>query len=665
MSCSPKSSLSPEPAAVAEQTRPSILLVTFDTTRADRMGVEFEGVETPNYDAMAARGAVFSHAYATAPMTLPSHTSMLTGVYPAAHGVHQNGWYVPEDRELLAILLKEQGYATAAFVSAFSLASEFGLDRGFDVYDDELGASGLERNAVDTTDRALDYLAKRPAEPLFLWVHYFDPHEPYEPPEPFRSRYEGSPYLGEIALMDREFGRLIKAFEERFRGGEFNILVVGDHGQGLGEHGEDLHGKLLYQGVMRVPLIIAGNAISKGVVDGPVSIRRVFHTILGWAGGDESEDLLNGEPEVVMAEALKPYLDYGWQPQVMAISGRTKVIRSGEIEVYDLDADPAESRNLVDEIELEPELERALSEYPIHASASGGHTEGLSPEARERLAKLGYVNSDLRPTLRDDAPNPKDMTHVFNDLNVGSTMFLKEEYERAIPYFERVLAADPGNPVGSLRLAVAHSVLGREGEAERYFERAQRINPESLDLRYYYAVHLFRFGRWDQAKPLFEGVVVEMPRRIGVLMSLMVIRESEGRIDEARSFLRRAMALKEPTTEDFVKLGELSMALRDTPSAIEAFERARQLEGPGFSHSLELGLCYMVNRQLPDAARVLDEVSRFDPEYPFALYKRAQVAIVLGEPDRAHRIRLAYEAADEEIRELIANDPLFQAAPRR
>jgi arylsulfatase A-like enzyme/Tfp pilus assembly protein PilF len=660
LACSPDAPTTPRPAAVAEQQPPSILLVTLDTTRADRVGMEFEGVETPNLDALASRGLRYPHAYATAPMTLPSHTSMLTGLYPAAHGVHLNGWYVAEDQVLLAPLLKEHGYTTAAFVSAFSVASEFGLDRGFDVYDDEFGADGLERNAVVTTDRVLQYLGNRTTEPLFLWVHYFDPHEPYEPPEPFLSRYKGNPYLGEIALMDREFGRLLTAFEARFGSGEFRMLVVGDHGQGLGEHGEDLHGKLLYQGVMRVPLVVAGTSISSDTIDRPVSIRRVFHTVLGWAGAEEGEDLLNGEPEIVMAEALKPYLDYGWQPQVMAISGNIKVIRSGEFEVYDLESDPMESRNLARTVELDNQLRTAIDEYPIYSSADRGATNTLSQESRKRLAELGYVVSESRPSLREDAPNPKDMTHLFHDLNVGTTMFLHERYDTAIPFFARVLAADPGNTVACLRLAVAHSVLGHKEEAESYFERARKIDPRSMNLRDYYAAHLFRFGMWDEAEPLFESLVVERPRNVDILISLAQIRESQGRNDEARDYLRRAMALEEPTAFEYLKLGELSMGLQDTLAAIEAFEMAWQLQGNEFTHALELGVCYMAIGRLPEAVRALDAVPRSDPEYAFALYKRAQLSFLMSEPDREQRLRLAYESADEEIRELIANDPLFQ-----
>jgi tetratricopeptide (TPR) repeat protein len=397
----------------------------------------------------------------------------------------------------------------------------------------------------------------------------------------------------------------------------------------------------------------------------PVSIRRVFDTILGWARVRESEDLISGQPEIAMAEALKPYLDYGWQHQVMAIGGHIKVIRSGELEIYDLESDPAESHNLAGEIELDEELRTAVEAYPIYPSADANERGTLSRGARDRLAALGYISSEGRPSLREDAPNPRDMTHLFHDLNVGTTMFLHERYDTAIPFFARVLAADPGNTVACLRLAVAHSVLGHKEEAESYFERARKIDPGSMDLRDYYAAHLFRFGMWDEAEPLLESVLVEMPRKEGILISMAQIRERQGRFEEARAFLRRAMALQEPRAFEYLKLGEFSMALQDTPAAIKAYEMARQLQGSGFTHSLELGVCYMAIGRLPEAARALDQVSQLDPDHPFALYKRAQVSVILGEPDRDQRIRLAYERGDREVRELIENDPLFQGLPLR
>jgi len=219
---------SPPPPVV----RPSILLVTLDTTRADVVGPEARGVSTPAFDALARRGRLFRHAYATVPETLPAHASLMTGLYPAGHGVHENARPLPRDRPLLAERLRQAGYRTAAFVSSFVLAKRFGLARGFDHYDDELPAGHVERSADLTTERAIAYLRQPGDRPLLLWVHYFDPHYPYAPPEPFRSLHADRPYLGEVAAMDHALGRLVQAFEAR-AGSASAIVVVGDHGEGL------------------------------------------------------------------------------------------------------------------------------------------------------------------------------------------------------------------------------------------------------------------------------------------------------------------------------------------------------------------------------------------------------------------------------------------------
>ena len=231
--------------------------MTLDTTRADAIGPEAKGVETPAFNALAARGRRFRQAYATVPETLPSHASMLTGLYPAGHGIHENARYLSETHTVLAERLRQTGYGTAACVSSFILARRFGLARGFEAYDDELSPRSVERSAAETTARALAQLAEKPRPPLFMWVHYFDPHAPYTPPEPFRSRYAKTPYLGEVAAMDQQLGRLVQAFEELVPG-PIAIVVAGDHGEGLGDHGESQHGNLLYQSTMRVPLLLVG-----------------------------------------------------------------------------------------------------------------------------------------------------------------------------------------------------------------------------------------------------------------------------------------------------------------------------------------------------------------------------------------------------------------------
>jgi arylsulfatase A-like enzyme/Flp pilus assembly protein TadD len=643
-----------------ERPRPSILLITLDTTRADSVGFESDAVETPALDALAARGTRFAQAWTTVPMTLPAHTSILTGLYASEHGIRENSRFLDEDRVLLAERLRAAGYSTAAFVSGYPLKRRFGLAQGFDHYDDEMGAGNAERTAGPTTDRALSYLESKAAGPVFVWVHYFDPHDPYEPPEPFRSRYPSSPYLGEIAYTDQELGRLVDAFETRFEASR--ILVVGDHGEGLGDHGEMLHGNLLYGSVMRVPLVIAGAGVPAAVVETAVSVRRVFDTVLAWSGLESSFDLLAPTEEVVMGEALKPLLQYGWQPQVMAVRGSIKVIQSGDTEVFDLQSDPGESENVAGDLEIDPGILEAIRSYELvpEVEASG---DSLDEETRKQLAALGYVGGEGPAPLRVDAPNPRDMTHLFDDLNEGAELFVREQYAASIRIFEGVLAEDPENFMVTVRLAVSHSILGDEGRALQLFSRAEEISPGSIDLRHYLGMHYFRFERWNLAAPLLEEVLTAMPRKLPALEALARIREGEGRFADAARLLERIIDLKASPAAEWVRLGELRMAVADTPGAIRAFEEARMLQGPDFKGHLELGVCYLAARDPASAARMLDQVPSNHPGYPMALFKRAQASVLLGEPEWRERVRLAYERSDPTTRRLIENEPLFQGAP--
>ncbi len=632
-----------------------------DTTRADSMGFESSGAETPALDALAARGTRFTQAWTTAPMTLPSHTSMMTGLYPSQHGIHENSRFLDEGHTVLAQRLEGAGYITAAFISGYPLKREFGLARGFDHYDDDLGRGNAERAAGPTTDRVLAYLQTATEGPLFIWVHYFDPHDPYAPPEPYRSRYATNPYLGEIAFMDQEVGRLIEAFESRDAGAGTRILAVGDHGEGLGDHGELLHGNLLYQGVMRVPLVAAGSGIPVGTVETAVSTRRVFDAIASWAGLDSEFDLLAPDEEIVMGEAMKPFLQYGWQPQVMAVRGPVKVIQSGVFEVYDPRTDPAESVDLSGSVEIDQEILDAIRDYQVVPTADGqAAAASLTKEAREQLAALGYVGWDSPAPLRENAPIARNMTFLFGDLDRGSALFAREEYGASIKVFEGVLARDPMNLMVVVRLAVAYSVLGDQARAEQLFERAQEIHSGNIDLKHYIAMHNFRFGRWDVAAPMFEDVLEVMPHKLPALEALARIREKQGRFDEAARLMERIIPLKESPAPEWIRLGELEMAMTDTPGAIRAFEEARKLQGDAFDRYIELGVCYLAAQRFGDAADALDHVPRTHPGYAMALFKRAQVSALLGEPDWRQRVQLAYEMGDPEIRRLIENEPLFQ-----
>jgi choline-sulfatase len=647
------------PAAPA--VRPSILLITLDTTRADAIGPEAPGADTPAFNALAARGRRFRQAYATVPETLPSHASMLTGLYPAGHGVHENARFVAARHPLAAERLKQGGYRTAAFVSSFVLARRFGLARGFDEYDDELAAGSVERGSRETTDRAIAYLSRAGDQPVFLWVHYFDPHTPYLPPEPFRSAYRDRPYQGEVAAMDREVGRLVQAFDAHSasRRVPAAIIAASDHGEGLGDHGETQHGHLLYQSTMHVPLVVVAPGVEPGTSDTPASSRRIYHTLLDIAGIDPALSLRAVDSrEVVIGEAMKPFLEYGWQPQIMAVEAGRKAIFAGTTEVYDLAADPGEARDLGSGANLSTGMRQALDDYPV-PSPEAARPAPLSDEARRSLASLGYVSAGAPPTVRKDAPRPIDMVHLFGAMEQAATLFVQERYAEAIPLLRTIQQQDPHNLDVVLRLATAHSSLGQNGPALEAFKRAAAIAPRSPDVRMYLALHYARGAEWPRAVPILEQVLAETPDRLPAIEALAALREKQGRVADAIALRQRIHTLRAPTAADLVALGRLAMAAQQTAIAIGAFEQARALAGARFDRDLELGVLYLASRRFTDARDALDRVPSSHPEYPMALFKRAQVSVLLDEPDRAARIALARRHADATTRALIAGERLF------
>lgn len=632
-------------ATTSGSPRPSILLVTLDTTRYDSIGPEAAGVETPSFNAIAARGRRYRQAYAAVPETLPSHTSIMTGLYPGGHGVHENSRYVPAGVPLLAEQLQKAGYRTSAFVSSFILARRFGLARGFDVYDDALPDGMNERPSRQTTDAAIADLrgsagpersglqGAAMTQPRFVWVHYYDAHYPYDPPEPYRTRYRAHPYLGEIAAMDGQLGRLVSAFEHATAGSPTAIVVVADHGEGLGEHGEQQHGDLLYQGTMHVPLVLVGPGIQPGVNDEPVSTRRVYYTILDWAGLGSAHSLRGSDHDVVLGEAMKPFLEYGWQPQVMAVGGKYKAILAGKVETYDLSTDPKETHNLGSGVALPPGVRKALEDYPVPSPAAEHAANTLDPDAARRLASLGYVSAGAAPIVRKDAPRPADMTALLDVIEHAEGLFGDKRYAQAIPLFERVLTKDPYNLDAALSLASAYSALGQNDRAIEMFQRAAAIAPQSEDVKTYLGLHYVRMKDWDRAAALLEQVVAQSPNRATAVEALATVK---------------------------INQGERAMDAGDTGGAIADFERARNLEPSTFTHYLELGVLYLAAHRFEDARGALDRVPSTSPEYPMALFKRAQVSVLLHEPDAAARIQAARDHADATTRPLIQRERLFQ-----
>jgi arylsulfatase A-like enzyme/tetratricopeptide (TPR) repeat protein len=585
-------------AAERPRSSPEILLVTLDTTRADHLGSwGWDHAHTPNLDALASRGCRFSSCDTAAVTTLPSHASILTGTYPPRHGVRDNLVFrLGSGSETVAEILRAEGYDTAAVVSAVVLARHYGLDQGFGVYDDDLGqgyARGTvieERDARATTDRALEVLAGL-QRPYFLWVHYFDPHEEYRPPPPWGARVGGPTrlYDAEIAFMDSQLGRLLEAVGEHCL-----VLVVGDHGEMLGDHGEPTHGILLNRGARRVPLILAGPGVSPGrEVHTLVRTVDVAPTLLEAAATEVPSDL-DGEsllPLLVSraggdrtsyCEGFMALLTHRWYPLRALSDRRWLYLDAPQPSLYDLRRDPDERRDVASRRRA---AARRWGEGMAALLAScgeslhtpvGGDDASSTPslEQRRQLAALGYLEGRAEAQPSPSLPDPRSMMDVVQALDRASEAVQQARFDRALALLEGVLprsphsipalnltavclhqdgrleealelfrrAADasPRSPVVASNLAGCLLELGRTEAAEREFSRVLELDPTADEA----AVHLARLlrdrGQVGEALELLDGVLEAGGRRPQVLLERGVALASLGRLEHALDDFRQA-----------------------------------------------------------------------------------------------------------------------------
>ena len=420
-------------AACSRRRRPpkNVVLVSIDTLRADHVGCYgAKGNPTPNIDRLAARGVRFEKAWSAVPMTTPSHVTLMTGLMPPTSGVRTNGRErVPDGRTTLAEILRAKGFSTAGFVGAFPLDRQFGFDRGFDLYDDRMpkfdrGPSrfSAEQKGSVVVDRALEWYGSRNrAKPFFLFVHLYDPHGPYAPPEPFRSKYAKDPYTGEVAYADEQVGRLVAALEKDGRRDDTLFVVLSDHGEGLGEHGELTHQVLVYDSTLRVPLVLAGPGLPAGkVTPEPARLVDLLPTLCNRIGAKSPEGIAGVDlapawspkrsplppKRLFWAESLEPEVQYGWARLTSVRDGRWKYIRAPQEELYDVDADPGETQNLLSRGKgarplrllgagsgLAEPLPRLLKRATPFLARGGQAPQSIDPEAAKRLQSLGYLGA--------------------------------------------------------------------------------------------------------------------------------------------------------------------------------------------------------------------------------------------------------------------------------
>ena len=570
-------------ACAPPMERPSVLLITLDTTRADRLGAYGkEQAGTRNLDALAREGALFEWAFTTVPITLPAHASILTGTYPDRHGVHDNGWALPPEPVTLAEVLREADYRTAAFVSAFPLYSRFGLDRGFEVYDDKLPAQRTARRSVqqrfaqEVVEEASTWLTRLdPEDPFFLWVHFYDPHNAYWPPPPYTQWYASDLYQGEIAYMDEWIGELLEHLEEAGRADDTIVAVVADHGEALGEHGERTHAELIYNSTMRVPLILRGAHIDAGRrISEPVSVVDLLPTLLDLVSleiprevqGTSLAPALRGESppsRSIYFESLYSRLHHGWSELRSIVREGWKYIEApaatGEGELYALAADPDE---LHDRVAEHPDVARRLREEldSQRSSPTRGSSLVSPPSLREdeqrKLEALGYLTTKISPLGEDDL-HPRDGVNVFALYQDAVDRIQGGRLHLALPLVEKIEREYPGS-------LLAHKVRGRLwielGEEDpsvlpgalEELESALALAPDSPDEHRYVAEAHFALGDWPTGLRIFADATRSAPHRADLRNDYVgLIDEALQRVDELERThrLEEARAVAETLVE--------------------------------------------------------------------------------------------------------------------
>jgi arylsulfatase A-like enzyme/Flp pilus assembly protein TadD len=664
----------------------NLLLITLDTLRADHLGsYGYRAAITPNLDRLAKEGVRFAQASSAVPLTLPAHATLLTGLLPPHHGLRNNGaGTLPPGTETLATRLAGAGYRTAAFVGAFVLDRRFGLTPGFEVYDDEIERdprAGVtleaERPGREVVDRALAWLERDDPRPFFLWVHLYDAHAPYEPPPAWRDRHPGRPYDGEISEVDEQVGRLLAALQKSGRARRTVIAVVGDHGEGLGEHGEQTHGLLLYEPTLHVPLLLrAPGRLARRVIATPVSTVDLAPTLAGLldrplaAGGDGggggdsrggattggrgahphpprgidgrdlSATLLGAgapEPGEIYAETEYPAL-FGWSPLSSLRRRDRKYIASPGGELYDLGRDPRERTNLLRAAAGPPGEAKGfaarLSE--IEKGAVGGARPAVDAETRSRLASLGYVAG--APGARSEtgaaaagsglAPPRVDLFQRFeaaaSRLDAGQTAV-------ALGELEALVAADPANPVFRGKLAQAHRSNGDFDRAIALYRQAAEQAADDPEAWYNLAATLQDAGRPVDARAAVQRALKLDSRRPEAHNTLGIVYMAQGKAEAARGEFASATELDPRNAPAWNNLGNALRAQGRLDEAASAYQRSSAV-APRYAEPLN-GLGTL-------------EVDRNRPRAALSLFERA-----LALAPESHEIRLnraiAYDMAGD------------------
>ncbi len=582
------------PTTGAPAPRANLLLVSIDTLRADRTG----GALTPALNALAARGARFVNARSPVPLTLPAHASLMTGLLPPRHGVRLNGAHrLAAGTPTLATVLRRAGYRTAAFVGAYVLDPRFGLAEGFEAYDAEIprrdevaGELEAERRGDLVVDRAIAWLSAQSAgAPFFLWVHLYDPHAPYAPPPGWTERAGGHPYDGEVAFADAQLGRLLQAAGAQGGDGRTVVVVAGDHGESLGDHGEPTHGLLIYDAAVAIPLVVAGPGVTPAVRRDAASLVDVAPTVSRLLGveplpGASGRDLLSTGAAASEAEI---YLetDYpataGFAGLRGLVSGRWKYVGGAEHpELYDLASDPGETKD-VSEVHSGTSAGMGARVRALEASAVPPATATPSAEAAERLRALGYIAAAPAAPVPGSAPaSPRALVAVWPEFQAALADVAGGRYAAALPTLARLARDFPASPLFASSHARALDEAGRGREALAAYRRALERWPGNTVLLQGYATAARTAGLPDEAMKAEQAVLALDPTDAAAENGIGLLHADQGRPAQARDAFRRALALDPHVVSYWVNLGNACRETGEAAEADDAYRRALALD-PG------------------------------------------------------------------------------------
>jgi choline-sulfatase len=625
--------------------KPNVILISLDTTRADHLGCYGNGnARTPAMDKLAQNGVLFSQTASTAPLTLPSHSSIMTGLYPTNHGVRLNGTNALSQQHVtLAEALSDQGYQTGAFIGAFVLDGRWGLNQGFGRYDDQfdlarfkqLDLAAVQRPADQVIDAALGWLEGQKSSPFFAWIHLYDAHTPYAPPEPllseFGSRGAEGLYDGEIAFVDQQVDRLVSWLRTAGLNERTIVVVVGDHGEALGSHGEGTHGFYIYDYALHVPFIVSTPIDRmRGVrVDTQVSLVDVFPTVLGLTGVDSKSTIHGrslvplmlgsppGEEVFAYSESMAPDLQFGWSALHSLRSARYKYIEAPRPELYDLVADPGEQTNIFGRqatfaFELSRRLERLIADSSRDAPAP--EAANLDQQTLERLAALGYVGTSApakRPAGGSKAmADPKDKLDVFMAVQRAGELMADGDYAGSARALESAIQKEPMMPQALLMLGSSYTELGRRKEAKAQFDRVLKSDPQSI-----------------------QGL-------IGLANILM----DEGQADDVVTLCKRTLSLDPRNSQAYALIGNAYISRHEPLTALPYLEKAVDIQPKITQNQLNLAAALIEARQFPRAQTVLDAIVKEHPKFPGAWFN---LGVLYDEQRRTDDARRAYVAEVE------------------